>query len=89
MDWQGERSIPYKSVENLSLVDAFYNLEGKSGRKSQKRTISASGRFESLQGDSVSGDKVFEFVNQIHRHFAEAKTELLILSSSFNPHLEC
>ena len=46
IDWRGEQNILYKGVETSPF---FKNLEGKSGRESLKRTISASGGLGLLQ----------------------------------------
>ena len=51
--WRGERKIPYKGVES-SLVDTFYNLEGKPRRESPKRIISADSGLRLLQMVSES-----------------------------------
>ena len=41
--WGRERSIFYKGVETAPEQTRFKNLEGKPGKKSPKRIISASG----------------------------------------------
>ena len=45
----GERNILYKGAETSPLQTLFKNLEGKLGRESPKRTISASGGLGPLQ----------------------------------------